>query len=157
MTIEYQTPVQAPTNSRPSAAACRRAAFGFLATFIILGPAPGQLLGLHSIALREWRMFSGAGVGLLRGTFTLHRADGAVTLSPLEVAGVPRYLDLPLSRRIFQLNDLRQFANRICNDKSETGRLSFEGSLGVSSGWAPLSVHDVCHETLSPAAREMGL
>jgi hypothetical protein len=107
--------------------------------------------------LREWRMFSGAGVGLLRGTFTLHRADGAVTLSPLEVAGVPRYLDLPLNRRIFQLNDLRQFANRICNEKSETGRLSFEGSVGVSSGWAPLSVRDVCHETLSPPVREMGL
>ena len=78
----------------------RRAAFTGLAAFILLGPAPGQLFGLHTIVLREWRMFSGAGIGLLKGRFTVHRATGTVTMSPLEVAGLPSYLALPIDRRI---------------------------------------------------------
>ena len=100
---------------------------------------------MHSVFLREWRMFAGAGVGLVRGKFTLHRATGDVTLSPLEVAGLPRYLDLPIKRRVFELADLREFAKRICGEKGETARLSFEGGVGVDAGWKPYSVDDVCN------------
>ena len=57
--------------------------------------------------LREWVMFSGAGIGLAKGRFTLHRADGAVTMSPLEVVALPSYLALPLDRRIYEPADLR--------------------------------------------------
>jgi hypothetical protein len=143
MTIDY--PEQTATQSGSAAAIYRRVAFGFLATFIALGPAPGELLGMHSLVLREWRMFAGAGVGLVRGKFTLHRATGDVTLSPLEVVGLPRYLDLPINRRVFKLADMREFAKRICDDKNETARLSFEGSVGVASGWTSYPVDDVCH------------
>jgi hypothetical protein len=124
----------------------RHAAFAAIATFILLGPAPGQLFGVHSMFLREWVMFSGAGVGLVKGRFTLHRADGAVTLSPLEVLALPSYLALPLDRRIYEPADLKTFAARICDDPRETVRLSFEGSVGTFSGWRTLTAHDVCNE-----------
>jgi hypothetical protein len=123
----------------------RRVAFAAIAIFILLGPAPGELFGLHSVALREWRMFAAAGVGLLKGTFTLHRADGAVTMSPLEVASLPSYLALPIERRVDGSASLRAFAARICDNARETARLSFEGSIGMHEGWRPLSVPDVCH------------
>jgi hypothetical protein len=123
----------------------RRAAFAGLAAFILLGPAPGQLFGLHTIALREWRMFAGAGVGLPQGRFTMHRAVGTATMSPLEVAGLPSYLALPIDRRIAAPADLRAFAARLCDSLHETARLSFEGSVGTSEGRQALTVDDVCN------------
>jgi hypothetical protein len=128
-----------------SSAKWRRAAFAGLAAFILLGPAPGQLFGLHTIALREWRMFAGAGVGLLKGQFTVHRTVGTVTMSPLEAAGLPSYLALPIDRRIAAPADLRAFAARVCDNLQETERLSFEGSVGTSEGRQALTVHDVCN------------
>jgi hypothetical protein len=126
----------------------RRAAFAGLAAFILLGPAPGQLFGLHTMMLREWRMFAGAGVGLPQGQFTVHRAVGAVIMSPLEVAGLPSYLALPIDRRIAAPADLRAFAARLCDSLHETARLSFEGSVGTHEGRQALTVDDVCHVPL---------
>jgi hypothetical protein len=103
------------------------------------------LFGVHSILLREWVMFSAAGIGLVKGHFTLHRADGAVTMSPLEVVALPSYLALPLDRRIYDPADLKAFAARICNDARETARLSFAGSVGTFAGWRPLIADDVCN------------
>src|SRR6187431_451225 len=105
-----------------SSVRCRRAAFAGLAAFILLGPAPGQLFGLHTMALREWKMFAGAGVGLPQGRFTLHRAAGPVTMSPLEAAGLPSYLALPIERRIAAPADLRIFAARVCGTLQPTER-----------------------------------
>ena len=124
----------------------RRAVFAILAAFILLGPAPGHLFGVHTMLLREWVMFSGAGVGLLKGSFTLHRPDVAVTLSPLEVAALPSYLALPIHQRVYAAADLRIFAARICGVTRETARLSFDGSVGTFAGWQALAVHDVCNE-----------
>jgi hypothetical protein len=146
MAFSYRAPTEAPADAQRLAPASRRAAFAALAAFILLGPAPGQLFGAHTVLLREWQMFSGAGVGLLKGHFTLHRADGAVTLSPLEVAALPSHLALPIERRVYEPSDLKAFAARICNDARETARLSFEGSVGTFSGWRALAVHDVCRD-----------
>ena len=99
--------------------------------------------------LREWVMFSGAGIGLAKGRFTLHRADGAVTMSPLEVVALPSYLALPLNRRIYEPADLKAFAARICNDPRETARLSFEGSVGTFAGWrrsSPMTFATIPHK-----------
>jgi hypothetical protein len=153
MALTYTAPTDAPTHTQRSAPTSRRAAFAILAAFILLGPAPGQLFGLHSMFLREWVMFSAAGIGLLKGHFTLHRADGAVTMSPLEVVALPSYLVLPLDRRIYEPADLKAFAARICNDARETARLSFEGSVGTFSGWRPLIADDVCN---APAQAHYG-
>ena len=92
--------------------------------------------------LREWMMFSAAGIGLAKGRFTLHRADGAVTMSPLEGAGIA---ELParcrLKRRIYQADrPARPLPARICDDARETARLSFEGSIGTFDGWRVLTV-----------------
>jgi hypothetical protein len=132
----------------------RRAAFAGLAAFILLGPAPGQLFGLHTVALREWKMFAGAGVGLPQGRFTLHRAGGTMTMSPLEAAGLPSYLALPIDRRIAVPADLRVFAARVCATLNGTERLSFEGSVGTHAGRQPLAVDDVCR--MPPTAGQDG-
>ena len=102
MTVAYPAPTDASAQTQRSTPTWRRAAFATVAIFILLGPAPGQLFGVHSMLLREWQMFSAAGVGLAKGRFTLHRAGGAVTMSPLEVLGLPSYLALPLDRRIYE-------------------------------------------------------
>lgn len=146
MSLTCPAPADAPAHTQRSVRTSRRVAFAAIAAFILLGPAPGQLFGVHSMLLREWQMFAGAGVGLVKGQFTLHRADGAVTMSPLEVAALPSYLALPIDRRIFEPSDLKTFAARICDDPRETARLSFEGSVGAFTGWRALTVHDVCNE-----------
>ena len=146
MALTYTAPTDAPAHTQRSAPALRRAAFAAMAAFILLGPAPGQLFGVHSMLLREWMMFSAAGIGLPEGRFTLHRVDGAVTMSPLEVVALPSYLALPLDRRIYEPADLKAFAARICNDGRETARLSFAGSVGTFVGRRPLIAHDVCNE-----------
>ena len=151
--VTTPSPAGSAARQSPRAVAWRRAAFGILATFILLGPAPGQLFGLHSMLLREWVMFSGAGVGLLKGRFTLHRADGTVTLTPLEAAGLSSYLELPIARRPYQAADLKTFAARICGDARPAERVSFEGSIGTFSGWSPLNVADVCN---APAQVQAG-
>ncbi len=143
MTFAQPATTGAPARTRPHSP--RRIAFAALAAFILLGPAPGQLFGVHSMFLREWVMFSGAGIGLPKGRFTLHRADGAVTLSPLEVVALPSYMALPLERRIFEPADVKAFAARICSDPHETARLSFEGSVATFTGWRDLAVQDVCN------------
>ena len=99
-------------------------------------------------------MFRGAGVGLLHGEFTLHRAAGTVTMSPLQAAGLPSYLALPIDRRIAAPADLKVFAARVCDKLQETERLSFEGSVGTHEGRQALAVHDVCN--VSPPANHRG-
>jgi hypothetical protein len=145
MASTYPASAGAPASTQRSVRSLRRAAFVALAAFILLGPAPGQLFGVHSILLREWLMFSGAGVGLAKGQFTLHRAEGAVTMSPLEVLALPTYLALPLDRRIYKPSDLKTFAARICDSGRETARLSFEGSVAAFIGWRALTAYDICN------------
>jgi len=146
MAIAYPDRTDRPADAHQSAPARRRVAFAALAIFILLGPAPGQLFGVHSVLLREWLMFSGAGLGLLQGHFTLHGADGDVTMSPLEVAALPSYLALPVEQRIFKPTDLKRFAARICDNGRQTARLSFEGSVGTFTGWQTLTARDVCND-----------
>jgi hypothetical protein len=150
MTVLYPVSTEAAAPTQTTASAPRRWAFFLLALFILLGPAPGQLFGWHSLLFREWIMFSAAGVGLPKGQFTLHRSGGAVTLTPLEVVGMPSYLALPLDRRIYEPADLKRFAARICNDPRETARLSFEGGIGTMTGWETMNVNDVCHGGAKP-------
>jgi hypothetical protein len=145
MTVTYQASTGAPAETR-SPASRRRVVFVLLAAFILLGPAPGQLFGIHTMFLREWLMFSGAGLGLPKGHFTLHRADGDRTMTPLEVAGLPTYLALPIAQRIYKPSDLRSFASRICDSGGETARLSFQGRVGTFTGWRTLTADDICHE-----------
>ena len=144
MSSAYPTSASAPPFTGRLTQRSRRVAFAAIAAFIMLGPAPGQLFGLHSIALREWVMFSGAGVGLPKGQFTLHRGDRAVTLSPLEVAGRSSYLDLPFDRRIYEPADLRAFAAPICEGR-RPARLSFKGHVATFTGWRALAADDICN------------
>lgn len=116
--------------------------------FIMFGPAAGQVFGRHSVFLREWVMFSGGGVGVLKGTFTLRRTDGAVVhMTPLDVLGLKRYPSTPpdeFDHLIVEDHDLRNFASRVCDHSTEPAHLSFHGAVGTRQGWQPLDVEDVC-------------
>jgi hypothetical protein len=146
MAVVYPERTDGTAGTDQSAPARRRVAFAVIAMFILLGPAPGQLFGMHSVLLREWLMFSGAGLGLLKGNFTLHGADGDVTMSPLEVAALPSYLALPVERRVFKPTDLKSFAARVCDNGRQTARLSYDGSVGTFNGWRMLTARDVCND-----------
>lgn len=117
-----------------------------LGLLIVLGPAVGQVFGRHTILLREWIMFSGSGVGVLKGSFTLRHADGTATsLTPLAVLGLTRYPSDPpdmFGRLVFSTDDLRVYAARLC--ASPAGVLSYRGSVGTRQGWRPLAVDDIC-------------
>lgn len=118
-----------------------------LSLFITLGPAMGQLLGHHSVFFREWIMFAGAGIGVVKGSFTLHRADGVlVRMTPLEVLG-PRHTPgeppYDFGKRVFEDRDLRSFADRVCGPTGIV-QLSFQGWVGTRRGWRAMDVADVC-------------
>ncbi len=126
----------------------RRVAFVAVAAFLLLGPAPGQLFGAHSFFLREWIMFAGVGVGIPKGVFTLHTADGAaLPLTPTQVVGVTAYPQIRhylFDKRVFEDADIKLFAGRVCDQAQEGERLSFEGFIGTRLGWRAVSVDDIC-------------
>lgn len=126
----------------------RRVAFFGVAAFLLLGPAPGQIFGAHSPFLREWIMFAGVGVGIPKGVFTLHTADGeALPLTPQEVAGVTSYPQIRhylFDKRVFEDADIKLFSGRICDRATEGERLSFDGFIGTRLGWRAVSVDDIC-------------
>lgn len=124
-----------------------------LSLFIVFGPAVGQVFGRHTLLLREWIMFSGSGVGVLKGSFTLRHADGTATsLTPLAVLGLTRYPSDPpdvFGRLVLADDDLRAYAAPLCD--SRAGTLSFHGWVGTRQGWRPLAADDVCALPLPPA------
>lgn len=119
-----------------------------LGLFIVLGPAAGQIFGQHQAYLREWTMFSGAGIGVLKGRFTLHRASEADRqLTPLEFLGLRTYPDAPpdqFDRLVLKMSDLKRDAAALCDGQPEGSRLSFKGWVGTRLGWRALAVEDVC-------------
>ena len=126
----------------------RSAALGGLGLFIALSPAAGPVFGVHSVFLREWIMFSGGGIGVLKGQFSVVEADGTrAVLTPLEVLGLNHYHSDPafdFDPRVFEAADLRRFATQICDGQARPGRLSFTGMIGTRQGWQPIEAGDVC-------------
>lgn len=125
-----------------------------LGLFIAFGPAAGQIFGQHYAWLREWVMFSGSGVGVLKGRFTLHHPGGAdQPMTPLDVLGLRAYPDTApdeFDRLVFGLGDLRRDATAMCDRRTDASRLSFEGWVGTRQGWRPLAAEDVCALPPSP-------
>ena len=117
-----------------------------LGVFIVFGPAVGQVFGRHTLLFREWIMFSGSGVGVLKGSFTLRHADDTVTaLTPLDVLGLTRYPSDPPDEfgwLVWSDDDLRAYAARLCD--GHAGTLSFHGWVGTRQGWRPLAMEDIC-------------
>ncbi len=107
----------------------------------------GQIFGHHSVFLREWIMFAGGGIGVVKGTFTLRRADGVlVRMNPLEVLGPQHSAGEPpydFGKRVFEERDLRSFADRVCGATASV-HLSFQGWVGTRRGWRAMEVADVC-------------
>jgi hypothetical protein len=126
----------------------RRAVFGVLAAVILFGPAPGQLFGHHSPALREWKMYSGVGVGILRGSFTLREGERAIAAaSPLEALGMQRYPRIRhylFPNMVFAPEDLAPYAATLCAGAAPGQTVIFDGHVGTRQGWRALAADDLC-------------
>jgi hypothetical protein len=146
----------------------RRVAFGGLAALILFGPAPGQLFGHHSPALREWVMYSGVGVGILRGSFVLQEGERRLaTLSPLEALGLQRYPSVrhyQFPHLVRAPEDVAAYAAALCERAAPGQTVAFEGQVGTRQGWREMSSADLCAlgaerqaTAGTPAARVAGL
>lgn len=129
-------------------ASVRRSLFTVLAAFILLSPAAKQVLGYEAPWVRSWVMFSGVGVGILKGSFTTRTQDGAAReLTPLEVLDLPRY---PMMRSylfpqmVMDEDGLRAFAAPYCERVGAHEHLSYRGLVGTRNGWKPLEASDIC-------------
>jgi hypothetical protein len=134
----------------------RAICFVGLAGFILLGPALPQVLGMHMMLVRPWIMYSGVGVGVLKGEFRLI-APGSQprSLTPLQLLGRQSYpvqFHYEFDRRVFSAGDLGNFAAELCTTLAGGAVLSFDGSVGTRAGWQPLVVDDVCEESAETAA-----
>lgn len=152
MTQAAVSPQDTGTAQRPAVAwpQLRRGVFMVIALFLFLGPAPGQLFGQHSPFLREWIMYSGVGIGMPKGIFSVHDQTGEVTdYTPLQAAGLERYPPIShykFDRRIFAAEDLSRFAAPLCARLSQDQRLSFDGAVGTRIGWVQVTQDDVCQD-----------
>lgn len=128
--------------------AARDLCFAALAAFILAAPAAWQVFGYKSVLLRPWIMYSGVGVGVLKGTFTVHPPDGpAVELTPLDLLDLPAYPAIrhyEFANRVEDAEDMAAFAAPFCAAMVPGGRLSFRGAAGTRQGWQAMEVRDVC-------------
>ncbi len=135
----------------------RRGVFGLIALVILLGPAPGQLFGLHSPALREWVMYSGVGVGLLRGRFVIEEAGREIAaMTPLQALDLKRYPKVKhyfFEHRVFAPADLAGYAAGLCAAAGPGQTVAYLGEVGTRQGWRPMAVADVCAATLPEAGQ----
>jgi hypothetical protein len=133
----------------------RTAVFFAFAALVVLGPSVPQVLDIHLRLFRPWTMFSGVGVGILKGEFRAVTRDGAVTrYAPLQLLGRDRYpvmrsIHFPL--RVMQDSDLRKFAAEFCARSDAS--LSFDGFVGTRQGWRALRADDICRWPLHDKAR----
>lgn len=135
-------------------AAVRRAAFAAVAAFIFLGPAPGQLFGLHVPLLREWVMFAGVGTGIPKGDFIVRNGEVEVSRhTPLQAAGLAAYPTIhhyQFETRIRTAADIGRFAATLCGTLAPDQRLDFEGVVGTRNGWLAFTNFDVCAAEVEP-------
>lgn len=132
----------------------RRAAFLAFAAFIILGPAPGQLFGLHSPLLREWVMFSGVGTGIPKGYFIVRDGEREVSRhTPLDAAGLGAYPAIKhyeFELRVHTVADLGRFAEALCDTLPHGQQMDFEGYIGTRNGWFAFPNADICAAVDAP-------
>ncbi len=125
-----------------------RAGYLAVAAFILLGPAVYQIFGYKTYSLRTWRMYSGVGVGVLRGEFSLTRgAEEIARETPLQFFGRDRYVNVGLidpTDLIWTEKDLTRLAEARCAELEPGVLLGFKGLRGTFTGWAPLTMTDIC-------------
>jgi len=126
----------------------RGVAFAAIGLFILLAPAAFQVFGVNHLLLRPWIMYSGAGIGLLKGEFRIAEPGRPVAVrTPLQLLGLDRYpfqRHYEFDRRVFEPGDLKRFAAEACAKLPAGATLSFDGVVGTRDGWKPLHASDVC-------------
>ena len=120
--------------------------------YILLSPAFPQLLGVGADYVRFWRMFSGVGLGIMKGTFTLTEADGShQQLTPLQVLNLERYPDIhfyTFDKIVKDVPAMADVTSEFCNAAVPEGAtLSFRGKVGFENGWGTLELASVCEPT----------
>lgn len=126
----------------------RRLAFVIIAGFILIAPAMPQVFGITSVFFRPWTMFSGVGIGLLKGEFIETSPHGDVTRhSPQHVLGRERYsraMTSPHPYLVLSEAHLTDVAAPFCETISRDTRLAFDGYRQTRNGWVRLTTENVC-------------
>lgn len=125
----------------------RRAAFSLLAAFILLAPAVQQVLGVYLPIFRPWVMYSGVGLGLLRGEVIVTRAEGTERLTPEAFLGLRYYpgtMSIKAPHVILNKAALSARMAAYCAAYGEVQSLAFDGEMSWLDGWRPLSAALEC-------------
>ena len=129
-----------------SAPPARRLIFGALAAFILLSPALPQIFRIDHPAFRPWIMFSGVGLGLLRGEIVVE-GDEVRRLSPKAFLNLPYYPHTMSIRDAHVVLDEAALNARMaayCAEHRAASALSFDGDVSGLRGWRALSVRHEC-------------
>ena len=132
--------------AKPEAPPARRLIFGAVAAFILLGPALPQVFGVYNPLFRPWVMFSGVGLGLLRGDVVVEGAETTL-LSPetfLSVAYYPHTMSIRDAHVVLSEEALIARMASYCAEHAEVTALSFDGDLSGLKGWRAVSVRHDC-------------
>ena len=108
----------------------RRAVFGLVAAFILLAPAMPQVFGVHAPVFRPWVMFSGVGLGLLRGDFIVSRGGETERVSPegfLNITHYVRSMSLTAPHVVLDEAALISRITAFCETNSDVTAVSFDG------------------------------
>lgn len=133
----------AQSNSPP----LRRVVFGVLAAFILLAPAMQQVFHIYSPIFRPWVMYSGVGLGLLRGDFEITRADGQERLSPetfLNVRFYPSTMSIKDRHVVLDETALVARIGAYCEANPDVVSIAFDGEVSGLKGWRPISAAKAC-------------
>jgi len=143
-------PIGGAAAPRPMSVWSRRAAFVLVALLILLPPALPLLLGVKVYWIKPWQMYHYAGLGLLKGEFTIYLGSEPVeTLTPLQVLNLNRYpyvkgIMANFGRRAERVEDLPAYAAEVCGRLTEGKRLAYSGHASTLDGWVSLNMDDVC-------------
>lgn len=125
----------------------RRVAFGGLAAFILWAPAIQQVFHIYSPLFRPWVMYSGVGLGLLRGDVEITRTDGSERLSPeafLNVRFYPSTMSIRDRHVVLDEGALVARIKAYCRANPDAIAVSFEGEVSGLQGWRPISAAEAC-------------
>lgn len=130
--------------------AWRTAAMTLIGSYFLLSPVLPQVFDTGRPWVRQWTMFGGVGVGLLKGDFFFKPTEGEIRrLSVLDVHGLKRY---PVTAQfyrydglIFEDADFLRLAAKYCAANSEAqGEILFKGRLGHGKAWRTVEYRSAC-------------
>lgn len=92
-------------------------------------------------------MYSGVGLGLLRGDVVVSKVDGVTTLTPEAFLGLyyyPRRMSLKEPHVTLDEAALRNQMTAYCEAQNGVVGIAFQGEVSGMNGWRSISVEQAC-------------